>query len=93
MQSVTRSRRPVKAAVPFIAATRGRLEVEAALRNAGVTVDSAEVTHLPRTTVPVAGSGASAVLRLVDALEDLDDVQAVYANFDIPDEVLADLAR
>lgn len=66
--------------------------VETALRDAGVAVESAEVTHLPRTTVPVAGGSASQVLRLVDALEDLDDVQAVYANFDIPDEVLADLA-
>ncbi len=65
--------------------------VRAALESAGVTIDQAEVTQLPTTSVPVDAATAPKVLRLVDALEDLDDVQAVYANFDIPDEVLADV--
>ncbi len=63
--------------------------VRAELESAGVTIESADVTYLPSTSVPVDESTAPRVLRLVDALEDLDDVQEVYANFDIPDEVLA----
>jgi transcriptional/translational regulatory protein YebC/TACO1 len=54
-------------------------------------VENAEVTHLPKSVVPVDRATAPKILRLVDALEDLDDVQEVYANFDIPDDVLADL--
>ncbi len=63
--------------------------VRVALEEAGATVDQAEVTQLPTTSVPVTAATAPAVLRLVDALEDLDDVQDVFANFDIPDDVLA----
>ena len=46
---------------------------------------------LPQTTIPVDGGEATQVLRLIEALEDLDDVQNVYANFDIPEEVMASL--
>jgi transcriptional/translational regulatory protein YebC/TACO1 len=46
---------------------------------------------LPQSTIPVAGAEAAHVLRLIDALEELDDVQNVYANFDIPEEVMAAL--
>jgi transcriptional/translational regulatory protein YebC/TACO1 len=46
---------------------------------------------LPQNSVPVEGGQARQVLALIDALEDLDDVQNVYANFDIPDEVLAEV--
>ena len=65
--------------------------VRAALENAGVNIDHAEVTQMPTTSVAVNEETAPRVLRLVDALEDLDDVQAVYANFDIPDDVLVSL--
>jgi YebC/PmpR family DNA-binding regulatory protein len=65
--------------------------VRAALEEAGVDVDQADVTQLPTTSVPLTAATAPGVLRLVDALEDLDDVQDVYANFDIPDEVLASI--
>ncbi len=51
---------------------------------------SAEVTMAPTLTVPVEGSQARTVLALVEALEDSEDVQAVYANFDIPEDVLAE---
>ncbi len=61
--------------------------VRAELEAAGVTIESSDVTYLPSTSVPVDEGSAAKVLRLVDALEDLDDVQAVFANFDIPDEV------
>jgi len=66
--------------------------VRRALDEAEIAVESAEVTQLPSTTVPVGEQHARAVLRLIDALEDLDDVQAVFANFDIGDDVLAAVA-
>jgi YebC/PmpR family DNA-binding regulatory protein len=65
--------------------------VEQALQTAGVAVLSAELSMLPQSTIPVDGPEATQVLRLIDALEDLDDVQNVYANFDIPEEVMASL--
>ncbi|HEX6131832.1 MAG TPA: YebC/PmpR family DNA-binding transcriptional regulator [Actinomycetota bacterium] len=65
--------------------------VEEALRGAGVPVFSAEISMMPTTTIPVDGAEAKRVLQLIEALEDLDDVQNVYANFDIPEEVMASL--
>ena len=65
--------------------------VRAGLEDAGVTIESSDVTYLPTISVPVDEATAPKVLRLVDALEDLDDVQSVYANFDISDEVFATL--
>jgi YebC/PmpR family DNA-binding regulatory protein len=65
--------------------------VETALRDAGVQVFSAEISMIPTTTIPVGGGEAKQVLQLIDALEELDDVQSVYANFDIPEEVMASL--
>jgi YebC/PmpR family DNA-binding regulatory protein len=63
--------------------------VRTALDSAGIAVTSADLTMLPSTSVPLAEeSSAKSVLRVIDALEDHDDVQNVYANFDIPDEVL-----
>ena len=58
---------------------------------AGIEVFSAELTMLPQSTIPVDGGEARRVLQLIDALEDLEDVQNVYANFDIPEEVMASL--
>lgn len=66
--------------------------VRAELEAADIVIDQAEVTQMPSTSVPVDATTAPKVLRIVDALEDLDDVQAVYANFDIPDEVLAEVS-
>jgi YebC/PmpR family DNA-binding regulatory protein len=65
--------------------------VRTALEEAGIKVDSGDVTYLPSTSIELNEKTASQVLRLVDALEDLDDVQAVFANFDIPDELMATL--
>jgi transcriptional/translational regulatory protein YebC/TACO1 len=63
--------------------------VRTALEDAGIAITSAELTMLPGQTVPLSDEqSAKQVLRLIDALEDHDDVQAVYANFDIPDDVL-----
>ncbi len=81
--------RPSEGQWEVISAPNDLPAVRVALEAAEVAVETAEVTQLPVTTVPVDASNAPKVLRLVDALEDLDDVQSVYANFDIPDEVLA----
>jgi YebC/PmpR family DNA-binding regulatory protein len=63
--------------------------VRAALEEANVDVDSAELTMLATSTIALDNEGdARNVLRLLDTLEDLDDVQSVYANFDIPDSIL-----
>jgi YebC/PmpR family DNA-binding regulatory protein len=63
--------------------------VRQALQAAGIDYESAEMSFLPSVQVPLDEDGARKVLRLVDALEDLDDVQNVFANFDVSDEVLA----
>jgi YebC/PmpR family DNA-binding regulatory protein len=63
--------------------------VRSALEAEGVPMVSAELTMLPNTGIPIGSDKASSVLRLVEALEDLEDVQAVYSNFDIPEEILA----
>ena len=65
--------------------------VRAAFDAAGTAYESAQVTMVPSMSVPLDGQSANQVLRLLDALEDLDDVQDVYANFDIPDEVMAEV--
>lgn len=62
--------------------------VREALEAAGFQVESAHLVRVPQSTVPVAGREAEQLLRLLDALEELDDVQHVFANFDIPDEIL-----
>jgi YebC/PmpR family DNA-binding regulatory protein len=62
--------------------------VRVAATDAGLTVESADIAWLPSVSVPLEDEVARKVLRLVDALEDLDDVQNVWANFDVSDEVL-----
>ncbi len=65
--------------------------VRTALQDAGIDYDSAEAQFVPTMRTPVDLEGAQKALRLIDALEDSDDVQAVYSNLDIPDEVAARL--
>ncbi len=66
--------------------------VRTGIEEAGIAVESSDLTMLPQSTVELDSTeAAKAVLRLVDALEDHDDVQHVYANMDIPDDVLAAL--
>jgi YebC/PmpR family DNA-binding regulatory protein len=67
--------------------------VRTAIEAAGFTVESAELTMVPKTTVEVGDQNdAKKILRLIDQLEDNDDVQDVYANFDIPEQVLEAVA-
>ncbi|MFM1917523.1 MAG: hypothetical protein RJB01_1038 [Actinomycetota bacterium] len=62
--------------------------VRTALQEADMDYESAEATFLPSVTVPLDEDGARKVFRLIEALEDSDDVQNVYANFDVSDEVM-----
>jgi YebC/PmpR family DNA-binding regulatory protein len=66
--------------------------VRAALEGAGVAIESAEVAQHPRTTVPIDEETATKLMRLIDALEDNDDVSEVHANFDVDAAVLERVA-
>ena len=65
------------------------IAVRTALRDAGIDYDSADASFLPSASTPLDADTARKVFKLIDALEDCDDVQNVYANFDVPDDVLA----
>ena len=65
--------------------------VRTALQDAGIDYDSAEVQFVPATQVELDAEGARKIFRLIDALEDSDDVQNVYANFDVSDDVMAEV--
>ena len=65
--------------------------VRAAIEDQGFPIANAELTMVPDNTVKVAAKDAQKVLKLMDALENQDDVQNLYSNFDIPEEVLAQL--
>ncbi len=65
--------------------------VRTALQAAGVDYDSADASFVPSMQVELDKDGAGKVLRLFEALEDLDDVQNVFANFDVSDEVMESL--
>jgi transcriptional/translational regulatory protein YebC/TACO1 len=63
--------------------------VRAALQAAGLVPASAEVTQRASITVPLTGGAARAMLHLIEALKNLKDVENLYTNVEIPDEVLA----
>jgi len=65
------------------------IPVRTALQEAGIDYDSAESSLVPTMTVPVDEDAARKVFKLIDALEDCDDVQNIFANFDVSDEVMA----
>lgn len=67
-------------------------KVKQALTDKGIKWEDAELTMIPSSTIKVTGHEAKQVLSLVETLEDHDDVQQVYANFDIPDEILDEVA-
>jgi YebC/PmpR family DNA-binding regulatory protein len=62
--------------------------VRTALQDAGIEYESAEASLVPSVTVPLDEEGARKIFKLIDVLEDCDDVQNVYANFDVSDEVM-----
>jgi YebC/PmpR family DNA-binding regulatory protein len=65
------------------------VQVRTGLQDAGIDYESAESSFVPSMTVPLDEEGARKVFKVIDALEDCDDVQNVYANFDVSDEVMA----
>jgi YebC/PmpR family DNA-binding regulatory protein len=76
------------ASLKVLCAAEDLTAVREALEAAGVEIQSAEPTMEPKSTVQVDGGDAAALMRLMDALDDHDDVEAVHANFDIPAEIL-----
>jgi YebC/PmpR family DNA-binding regulatory protein len=66
--------------------------VREALERAGIDIQTAEITQLPKSRVPLDEAAATKLLKLIDALEDQDDVDAVHANFDVDAEVLERVA-
>jgi YebC/PmpR family DNA-binding regulatory protein len=65
------------------------IAVRTALQGAGIEYESAESSFVPSVTVPLDEDGARKIFKLIDVLDDCDDVQNVYANFDVSDEVMA----
>lgn len=66
--------------------------LKAAIQKKNLKWEEADLTKIPNSTVKLAGTEAKQVLSLIEALEDHDDVQKVYANFDIPDSVMEEIA-
>ncbi len=67
-------------------------EVKSTIEGAGISFDSATITMIPESSVKIDGKEAEHMLRLMEALEDSDDVQNVYSNFDVPDELIESMA-
>lgn len=66
-------------------------KIKRVLGSNNVKVESSEITMIPKSTIKITGEQAKQVLRLVEQLEDNDDIQNVYCNFDIPDSILKEL--
>ncbi|MFC2149393.1 YebC/PmpR family DNA-binding transcriptional regulator [Candidatus Auribacterota bacterium] len=77
---------PAQVAYEITTSAENFENVRKAIEDAGIKMETAEVTMLPQNTIKVTGKDAQHVLSLVEDLEDNDDVQNVYANFDIPDD-------
>jgi YebC/PmpR family DNA-binding regulatory protein len=65
------------------------VQVRQAIQSAGIDYESAEATFLPDLYIPLDADGATKMFKLIEALEDSDEVQNVYANFDVSDEIMA----
>ena len=66
-------------------------KVKKAIEDNKIKIEAADITNLPKSTIKIDGNNAKKLLSLVTELEDQDDVQNVYANFDIPDEILKEM--
>jgi YebC/PmpR family DNA-binding regulatory protein len=76
-------------AYEVVSAPTDLVAVRTALQSAGIEYESAESSFVPSVTVPLDEDGARKIFKLIDAIEDSDDVQNVYSNFDVSDEVMA----
>lgn len=68
-------------------------QIKENLKEKGIKIEVSEITMLPKTHVMIEGETATKMIRLMEALEDHDDVQNVYANFDVPDEIMAEAGK
>ena len=78
-------------ALEVVCEASDRVAVRTALQGAGIDYESADSSFLPSLSIPLDAEGAAKVFALIDAIEELDDVQNVYSNFDVSDEVMASL--
>jgi transcriptional/translational regulatory protein YebC/TACO1 len=83
-EDVTSSEDSIEILTPFEDFDHVRTVVE----ETGAQIQVSEITMIPQNTVSLEGKEAERMIRLMGAIEELDDVQKVYANFDIPDEIL-----
>lgn len=75
----------------IVSAAGDLIPVRTALQAAGIDYDSADSSFMPSVTVPLDIDGAKKIFKLIEALEDSDDVQNVYANFDVTDDIMAQI--
>ena len=80
---------PMESDYRVVTAPEDFATVRESLKEAGIAFENAEITMQPQNSVDLDAATAKQTLRLIDALEEIDDVQEVYANFDISDEVMA----
>jgi YebC/PmpR family DNA-binding regulatory protein len=76
----------------IVSAATDFVDIRSALQNGGIDYESADVSFLPSISIPIDASQAKAIFDLIDAIEDCDDVQNVYGNFDVSDEIVASLS-
>jgi YebC/PmpR family DNA-binding regulatory protein len=76
----------------IVSAATDLVDIRSALQNGGIDYESADVSFLPSISIPIDASQAKAIFDLIDAIEDCDDVQNVYGNFDVSDEIVASLS-
>jgi YebC/PmpR family DNA-binding regulatory protein len=76
----------------LISAATDLVPVRQALQNSNIDYESADVSFLPSISIPIGADDARALFELIEAIEECDDVQNVYGNFDVSDEVMASLS-
>jgi transcriptional/translational regulatory protein YebC/TACO1 len=76
----------------IVTAPSDLVAVRTSLQTAGIDYDSADTSFLPTMSIPIDAETAKKVFELIDVIEELDDVQNVYGNFDVSDEVMASLS-
>ncbi|MFM1796981.1 MAG: hypothetical protein RL733_762 [Actinomycetota bacterium] len=76
----------------IVSAATDMVAVRTALQNSGIDYESADVSFLPSISIPLDSENAKTLFELIDAIEECDDVQNVYGNFDVSDEVMASLS-
>lgn len=84
---------PKEDSYEIISSPEDMIKIKEAIESSGIPVSLAEITMLPTTYITLDETSAEQMLRLVEALEDNDDTQNVYTNFDIPDEIMTKVGR